>query len=313
MREKYGGRDQVHTTNGAGMNISNIGHATLNTPDRSLHLKNILHVPKAHKSLAYVHRITSDNNVFLEFHPNFFLIKDRATKTTLHQGRCEGGLYPLGLKQGSTSRSKHIFGVSKPSTLRWHSRLGHRAFPIVARVIRDDKLPFDDDSSSESVCDSCQRAKRHQLPYFASNKATTAPLELIDSDVWGPAPVSFGRFSYYVSFIDDHTKYTWIYLLCKKSYVFAVFRDFQTLVERKFDKKILSMQTDWGGEYERLNSFFQRIGIAHRVSCPHAHQQNGAARRKHRHIVEVGLALLANASMPLKFWDEAFLTATRLN
>jgi hypothetical protein len=115
-----------------------------------------------------------------------------------------------------------------------------------------------------------------------------------------------------VSFIDDHTKYTWIYLLRQKSDVFAVFRDFQALVERKFDKKIISLQTDWGGEYERLNSFFQQIGIVHRVSCPHAHQQNGAAERKHRHIVEVGLALLANASMPLKYWDEAFLTAARL-
>jgi histone deacetylase 1/2 len=261
VREKYGGRDQVHTTNGAGMNISNIGHATLHTPNRNLHLKNILHVPKAHKNLASVHRITSDKNVFLEFHPNFFLIKDQATKTTLHQGRCEGGLYPLRLKQGSTSRSKHTFGVSKPSTSRWHSRLGHPAFPIVARVIRDNKLPFIDDSSSESVCDSCQRAKSHQLPYSDSNKTTTAPLELIHSDVWGPAPVSVGRFSYYVSFIDDHTKYTWIYLLQKKSDVFAVFRDFQALVERKFDKKILSMQTDWGGEYERLNSFLNKLAL----------------------------------------------------
>jgi histone deacetylase 1/2 len=56
-----------------------------------------------------------------------------------------------------------------------------------------------------------------------------------------------------------------------------------------------------GGEYQSLNSFFQRIGIAHHVSCPHAHQQNGSAERKHRHIVEVGLSLLAHASMPLKF------------
>ena len=51
---------------------------------------------------------------------------------------------------------------------------------------------------------------------------------------------------------------------------------------------------------------------SHHVACPHAHQQNGSAERKHRHIVEVGLSLLANASMPLKFWDEAFLTATFL-
>jgi hypothetical protein len=72
------------------------------------------------------------------------------------------------------------------------------------------------------------------------------------------------------------------------------------------------MQTDWGGEYEKLNALFQKLGITHHVSCPHAHQQNGSGERKHRHIVEVGLALLANASMPLKFWDVAFLTATYL-
>lgn len=70
------------------------------------------------------------------------------------------------------------------------------------------------------------------------------------------------------------------------------------------------MQTDWGGEYQKLNSFFSKVGITHHVSCPHAHQQNGAAERKHRHIVEVGLSLLAQASMPLEYWEEAFLSAT---
>jgi hypothetical protein len=47
------------------------------------------------------------------------------------------------------------------------------------------------------------------------------------------------------------------------------------------------------------------------VSCPHT-QQNGVVERKHRHIVEMGLSLLAHASMPLKYWDEAFLAATYL-
>jgi hypothetical protein len=67
-----------------------------------------------------------------------------------------------------------------------------------------------------------------------------------------------------------------------------------------------------GGEYRALNFFFKRIGISHQISCPHAHQQNGSAERKHRHIVEKGLTLLAHTSMPLKFWDEAFLTAVFL-
>jgi len=128
----------------------------------------------------------------------------------------------------------------------------------------------------------------------------------------GPAPTSVGKNSYYVSFIDDFSKFTWIYLLRHKSKVFQTFHEFQAMVERQFDRKILAMQTDWGGEYQKLNAFFQRIGISHHVSCPYAHQQNGSAERKHCHIIEVGLSLLAHASMPLKFWDEAFITATYL-
>jgi histone deacetylase 1/2 len=67
-----------------------------------------------------------------------------------------------------------------------------------------------------------------------------------------------------------------------------------------------------GGGYQALSSFFTNTGISHHVSCPHAHQQNGSAERKHQHIVEVSLTLLAHASMPLKFWDEAFLAAVFL-
>jgi hypothetical protein len=57
------------------------------------------------------------------------------------------------------------------------------------------------------------KSKESSASYFASNKIAIAPLELIHSDVWGPAPNCVGRFSYYVSFIDYHTKYTWVYLL----------------------------------------------------------------------------------------------------
>lgn len=83
--------------------------------------------------------------------------------------------------------------------------------------------------------------------------------------------------------------------------MFQKFHLFQALVERLFDRKIIDMQTDWGGKYQKLNQFLECIGIAHNVSCPHAHQQTGSTERKQCHIVEVGLSLLAHASMPLKF------------
>jgi len=50
------------------------------------------------------------------------------------------------------------------------------------------------------------------------------------------------------------------------------------------------------------------MGISHRLSCPYTHQQNGAVERKHRHVVETGLALLSHASIPLTYWDDAFQT-----
>lgn len=101
------------------------------------------------------------------------------------------------------------------------------------------------------------------------------------------------------------------FINCLKSRadVYRVFLEFQVHVERLLNHKIICMQTDWGGEYEKFNSFFRQLGIEHHVSCPHIHQQNSSAERKHRHVVDVGLTLLAHASMPLRFWDEAFLTA----
>jgi hypothetical protein len=208
--------------------------------------------------------------------------------------------------------TKLIAGVTKPSVDLWYSRLGHPSFSTADFVLKNNELPFEEKASSGSVCDACQKAKSRQLPYKKSDSMSSHPLELVFSDVWGPAPKSVGRYKYYVSFIDNFSKFTWIYLLKNKLEVFHVFQIFQTHAERQFNRKILTMQTDWGGEYERLNSLFKKIGIKHHVSCPHAHQQNGSAERKHMHIVEIGLALLAKASMPLKFWDEAFITVVRL-
>jgi hypothetical protein len=73
-----------------------------------------------------------------------------------------------------------------------------------------------------------------------------APLELIGSDICGTAPTYVGKNNYYVSFIDDFSKFTWIYLLKHKSEVFQKFHDFPARVEHLFDRKILAMQMDWG-------------------------------------------------------------------
>jgi hypothetical protein len=107
--DKYKGNDQVHTTSGAGMNVNHIGHSIVKTPHRNLMLKNVLYVPKANKNLIFVYKLASDNSAFLEYHPNYFAIKDRVTRRPLLRGRCHKGIYPLLVKS-----LKPAFGVFKP-------------------------------------------------------------------------------------------------------------------------------------------------------------------------------------------------------
>jgi hypothetical protein len=121
--------------------------------------------------------------------------------------------------------------------------VGVTSSQIVCKVISSNNLPCLRESNKESVCDAYKKGKSHQLPYAISSSASSAPLELVFSNVWGTAPASIGGKKYYVSFIDDFRKFIWIYLLKFKFEVFQKFREFQNLVERLFDRKIIAMQT----------------------------------------------------------------------
>ena len=73
---------------------------------------------------------------------------------------------------------------------------------------------------------------------------------LIHSDVWGPSKIttSSGK-KWYVTFIDDHTRLCWVYLLSDKSEVTKIFQDFYNMVETQFQTKISILRTDNGTEY----------------------------------------------------------------
>ena len=230
------------TASGEGMKINHIGHSTLQSPIRDIHLNNVLHVPHANKSLVSAHRLVKDNNVFLELHPQHFSLKEQVTRKTLLEGTCEDGLYPLKPQPSNHSPpNKQVqgLGVFKASTSLWHSHLGHASSPVVHKVLSRHKLLFSKETNNGVICDACQMGKSHQLPYPKSNSVSSKPFELVFSDVWGTAPTSAGRYSYYVSFIDDFSKFTWIYFLKYKSEVFQYFREFQSMVERQFNHNIL--------------------------------------------------------------------------
>jgi hypothetical protein len=182
-RDMYNRNGQIYAANGTCMHIENIGHSIIRTPYQNLSLSHILHVPQSTKSLASVNRISSDNNVFFELHPDFFFIKDRGSRKILLQDQSKGGLYPLPCSSSTSVHAGQTLSTIKTSTSRWHARLGHPSSSIVKLVLSKNNLPFISNNSPESVCDACQQGKSRQLPYLVSTSTSKAPLELVFSDV----------------------------------------------------------------------------------------------------------------------------------
>jgi transposase InsO family protein len=149
------------------------------------------------------------------------------------------------------------------------------------------------------MCDSCQLGKSKKQPFTSSTRQTSCPLHLIHTDVWTSPITSNSGFKYYVIFIDDHSRYTWLYPLHTKSEVYECFIKFKLLVEKQFSSSIKQLQSDGGGEYTSLHfqAFLTKHGILHRKSCPYTSQQNGLAEKKLRHILETGLTLLAHSHL----------------
>lgn len=87
------------------------------------------------------------------------------------------------------------------------------------------------------------------------------------------------------------------------------------MVENQYDCKIKMFQCDGGGEFisQQFLRHLQEHGIKQLISCPHTPQQNGLAERKHRHLTELGLSMLFQGKLPLKYWVEAFFTANVLS
>jgi transposase InsO family protein len=155
-----------------------------------------------------------------------------------------------------------------------------------------------------SDCSGCKLAKFSALPFNRSISVSSSPFDLIHSDVWGPSPVSTkGGSRYYVSFIDDHTRYCWVYLMKHRSEFFEIYAAFRALIKTQHSVVIKCFRCDLGGEYTS-NKFCQMLaldGTIHQTSYIDTPEQNGVAKRKHRHIVETTCSLLLSAFVPNEF------------
>ena len=137
---------------------------------------------------------------------------------------------------------------------------------------------------------------KYAKPIFpkSDNKARGV-LGLIHLDICGPISTNaLSSGEYFVTFIDDHSRKTWIYFLKTKDEVFYQFREFKSLVENMIGKKINILHSNNGGEYTDKNftDFCVKESIKREWTTPYNPQQNGVAERKNRAIVGAEKAML---------------------
>lgn len=175
----------------------------------------------------------------------------------------------------------------------WHKRLGHPSSKVLHTVLKT--LSYEVSCNNlPSVYKTFQMGNNHKLLFYLIIRTTKVPLQVVHTDVWGPTPItSFNCFKRCVHFVDEYTWYSWIFFLKEKSGVKDVFLLFKKQVELQIGCQIKALQFDSGCKLQALVLLLNEFGISRNLSCPYTSFQNWIAKRKHHHIVEMGLILLA--------------------
>ena len=181
---------------------------------------------------------------------------------------------------------------SIPFLALWHARLGHASSSRVQQLASRGLLSSV--STENFDCVSCQLGKQPALPFNFSESISINIYDLIHSDVWGPSPVSsIGGSRYFVIFVDDYSRYSWIFHMKHRSELLQVYSNFAKMVEAQY----------------AFQAILHSYGTVHHLTCPVTFQQNGRAKQKLRHILDTVHALLLSAKVPVPFWGKTALHA----
>ena len=234
---------KIAIANGSLTTVAGQGEVHLN---KSIVLKKVLHVPKLSTNLVYIHRLTKELNCHVIFYPSHCVFQEQGMGKIGH-ARKKDGLYYLELSfgQNRTENQVPLSFLSKiPSTTKnkiWlhYCCLGHPSFGVLKIMF---PLLFKGIDVEKLHCDVCELAKHRRASFPISNKRVSIPFMLIHSDIWGPTTIpNISGFRWFVSFIDDCTQVTWIFLLKQKSDVEWESRSLGLIMQRITSISLISL------------------------------------------------------------------------
>ena len=329
---------------GAGTNteIIGTGDVTLwlrrNGSTVSCIIRNVLHVPQLRYQLLSVSTMAK-RGIRSQFDEHEAALIQRSDLSVLATATQRNGLYTLDVAEPQTRPAPSDPHKALAASLdTWHQRLAHvNAAGIKSMVDRKVVKGITlGNSSTGHVCEGCVLGKAHRAAIpKARSSYSSYPLQLVHSDVLGPVEVpSLGGARYFVSFIDDFSKWATVYTMTHKSKVIDCFKHFKALAEKHTAKRLESLhvhefhgsgsvraddasllqalRSDNGGEYlsNDFRSFLADNGIRHQLTVAYTPQQNGVAERMNRTLLNLVRSMLHHKSMPKHFWAESLSTAT---
>lgn len=201
----------------------------------------------------------------------------------------------------------------------FHRIFGHRNIESIKRMITEKLvtgIELTKCEKCESKCTVCFASKMTRKSFTKKGtKSTTKIFDLVHTDICGPMrTLTPQKKRYVLTFIDDFSRYTKIYLLNQKSQVTDKLIEFVNLVQTQFGSKPKKFNSDRGGEYlnATLGEYLDSEGIQYQFTSPYTPQLNGIAERKNRSLVEMVRCMLNEANLPQTFWGEAIMTANYL-
>ncbi|KAL0117643.1 hypothetical protein PUN28_008795 [Cardiocondyla obscurior] len=229
-------------------------------------LKNALYVPELRNNLLSVSSIT-DNGYTVKFE------KDRATVnrkngSVVFTASKRDQLYVVNERK---EQAAFVNEKDKIDLIKWHQRYGHLNIrDLKAIKVKDMVLGMNLASKTNEIdCEVCAKCKIHVKPFKPSSSRETSILGLVHSDICGPISTeSIGGAKYFVTFIDDCSRYTEVVMLRNKADVFQAFKNYKKKAENQTGQRIKKFRTDNAREYlsNNFTNFLKEEGVRHQLS-----------------------------------------------